>query len=287
MFQRQDWLHVCTNKRTATDEINASTGQHRKNLLPFIPRDRCILDTLHLLLRCVHRLIHGMAVYCLRVLGPNVDKESDQAEVLNKSLAKGFAEITKKNRTSLQPPNARGSLWKINRVNGSDYRLLLKKFNLARCLELGGASTSARNNELTKRYQKAWDKFSEVFDIINAPKKQGVLRARNTINKWFKGNVNDCVERQEGGEPLQKNNPLFLASFLLTPYFHNLLNHIPDLLKHGEIHSFTGQKLRKDEQRPPQVLAALQHDGGRRDLLHNVPTSPGTYEPGPACRPCE
>ena len=110
-------------------------------------------------------------------------KRSHQAEVLNKSVAKGFAEITRKSRTSLQPPNDQASLW-------------------------------------------------------NQPPRISPYFERGTPSQ---GKCQRLRHEAEEGEPLvQKNNPLFLASFLLTPDFHSLLNHIPDLLK--EVRSRTNAK---------------------------------------------
>ena len=114
--------------------------------------------------------------------------------------------------------------------------------NLATALKYGGKEKEG-GNELTVRYQKCWTDFDEIFRLINSPKKQGVLKVRNKISRWFGEYVNDYVQKFTG--KVEKNNPLFLASFLLTPYFHNLLNHIPELLAYDEIRSFTGQNFEK------------------------------------------
>jgi hypothetical protein len=52
--------------------------------------------------------------------------------------------------------------------------------------------------------------------------------------------VNDDANDLEAG-----NDPLYLASFLFTPYFHSLLDHIPDLLKAGDLRCFAGQNFEK------------------------------------------
>ena len=52
----REWKKVHDlDERKEDDPPDADTGQPCKNLFPFIPRNRCRIDVLHLLLRCMDR----------------------------------------------------------------------------------------------------------------------------------------------------------------------------------------------------------------------------------------
>ena len=297
-------------------QVDPTTGQHFKNLFEFIPRDHVVLDTLHLLLRCVDRLVHTIALLYLQVTAPSEADPNKQLLAVNKGLAPYIAKITKKVRITFQPPGERGSLWKLSRVSGTMYRVLLKEFKYAVALPDAPPAEMAL-------HQGAWDDFRTIFNTINSAEiVTSHVRIDATITTWFKTYANDYVdhlkaqaaaaeESKAAAEadtmlpskakvqelkdwltvralmppPLDKgkrrykadwvalvteeqakeqeaargvfefyddedsevgNTPLFLASFLFTPYYHSLLNHIPKMLVDaGNLRSFAGQNFEK------------------------------------------
>ena len=102
--ERQDWLQSAraSRRRTATDPVDPTTGQHFKNLFMFIPRDQVVLDTLHLLLRCVDRLVHTVVLLFLELTGTSEAEPEKQLLHVNKALAPYIAKITKKARITFQ-----------------------------------------------------------------------------------------------------------------------------------------------------------------------------------------
>ena len=63
-----------------------------------------MLDTLHLLLRCVDRLVHTMVILFLDIACPGEKDPDKQLLFVNKKLAPYIGKLTKKVRTSFQPP---------------------------------------------------------------------------------------------------------------------------------------------------------------------------------------
>ena len=129
-------------------QIDPETGKHFTNLFDFIPMENWMLDTLHLLLRCVDRLVHTMVLLFLRLEVPMESDLIKQVNVVNKILAPYVGRLMRKRHTSFQPPDEHGSLWKISHVNSTGYRLLLKEFKYDAVLPGKGQSTL--------RYQEAW-----------------------------------------------------------------------------------------------------------------------------------
>ena len=147
--------------------------------------DHWMLYTLHLLLRCVDRLVHTMVLLFLRVTAPLEADPAKQVSHVNKKLAPYVGRLMRKGRTSFQPPGERGSLWKISHVNGTGYRLLLKNFKYETVMPGQGKSTG--------RYQTAWDGFRDIFDMINQPEKQSHYKARVVITDWFESVTSDYL----------------------------------------------------------------------------------------------
>jgi len=144
--------------------VDPATGQHYKNLFQFIKREHCMLDTLHLLLRCVDRLVHTMVILYLDVACPTEKNPDKQLLFVNKHLAPYVAKITKKARASFQPPGERGSLWKLSHQSGTIYRLLLDQFKYADVLPHGSTAVAAL-------HQATWDGFRDIYKCINSPDK--------------------------------------------------------------------------------------------------------------------
>ena len=277
IHQRHDWLveaRADASKRTAGDrpdhektcvcsagdrtaksintDCEAHRGQSKTNLFPFIPREQCVIDTLHLLLRCMDRLIHVACTVILQVLGPTITNEEKQAEFLNKTLGPVFGKVMRKNRVSFSPPGGRVVIWKLNRVNGVGYRRLLNEFKFEDVIKLHGVISGGNRRmknstrKFVTHYQAAWDGFKDIYNAINC-EKPFAMKARNMITKWFSLYVDDYLESDlpAPGSRMQCSKA-FLASFLLTPYFHALLVHVPDFLKNGHnLRSFTGQNFER------------------------------------------
>ena len=168
--------------------MDPTTGQHFKNLFEFIPRGQVVLDTLHLLLRCVDRLVHTLALLYLQVTAPSQSDPNKQLLAVNKGLAPYIAKITKKVRITFQPPGDRGSLWKLSRVSGTMYRVLLKEFKYAVALPDAPPAEMAQ-------HQAAWDDFRDIFNTINsAAIVTSHYRIDAKITTWFKAFTNDYVE---------------------------------------------------------------------------------------------
>ena len=128
LLERQDWAKVVTC-READDQIDPTKGQMKKNLFPYIPRDRVIIDLLHLLLRCMDRFVHVTAVLCLHLLAPLLATDEDQTSFLNKTLAPVMGQtMGKTKRCSLVKGSTSSKLWQLTRVNETGYRNLLEKF---------------------------------------------------------------------------------------------------------------------------------------------------------------
>jgi hypothetical protein len=300
LANRRDWANQCPRKRTAKDAIDPTTGQVTKNLFPFIPRDRCIIDTLHLLLRVVDRMVHIMCQHVLRIFAKNEDKDDKKASILNARLGPELSKLTRRRTTTFQPPGDRGSLWKLTRMNGTDYRHILQKFDYSKVV-------GQKEPDLTKRHQESWDGLATIYTAINAHDADlavNRLAINAMISTWFEHNLDDFIHtpiippgkehkqyavdssklkvselRAELAKrdinttkiklkkdlkatldkaleydfdqlhpldkPLFKNLPLINASFLLTPYFHCLKDHVADLLEHGNIRTFAGQNFEK------------------------------------------
>ena len=167
--------------------MDPATGQHYKNLFQFIKREHCMLDTLHLLLRCVDRLVHTMVILYLDVACPTEKNPDKQLLFVNKHLAQYVAKITKKARASFQPPGERGSLWKLSHQSGTIYRLLLDQFKYADVLPHGSDAVAAL-------HQATWDGFRGIYKCINSPeKKLTTTRIQATIEKWFTSIASDYV----------------------------------------------------------------------------------------------
>jgi len=135
----------------------------------------------------------------------------------------------------------------MSHIQGLTYRRLLKGFNFAEATAEGLTPC-----DLTKRYQTAWDGFADIYNTINSGSQQNNKKVKAKIKKWFKAFTSDYLAQQEvpvGSDPkllkLQKNDPLFLASFLLTPYYHGLCDHIWELIGEGDLRTFCGQNFEK------------------------------------------
>ena len=100
---------------------------------------------------------------------------------------------------------------------------------------------------------------------MNTREPWGHLRLRDTIRLWF----SRCVGGYCNGiDAIARNKPLFLASYLLTPYFHCLLCHVPQMIKFKEIYSFTGQNFEKDNHVHQRIHnAASNHHSDNRPVL--------------------
>ena len=78
------------------------------------------------------------------------------------------------------------------------------------------------------------------------------------------------------------NDPLYLASFLFTTHFHGLLDHVPDLLKAGDLRCFAGQNFENmnndhrlfwqltNKQKGKEIPTIMDHH--LRVRINNVPT---------------
>ena len=322
------------DERKADDPPDADHGQPCKNLFPFIPRIRCRIDVLHLLLRCMDRyrtcpstsisrtrtrsaifisshpshsrptcltspwrhtlsaphvepqpvepqpaatpyqphlqnpklsnptshfyhysrFIHTTAVLYLRCWMPNIDKDEDKLKVLNKGLAKKFAAAAGQGSITFAEKTGSKTTWKLTRVNGNGYKKILENFKFAEALPKA-------NNETAQLYQEMWDTFRDIYQHINTPEPWDSKRLSNTIRSWFAS----CLTISETETPfdldtkgvkVKKNDPLFLASYLLTPYFHCLLCHISQMIEEGEIFSFSGQPFEKCNHIHQRIQAA-------------------------------
>jgi hypothetical protein len=225
--------------------VDNATGQAYKNLLPFIPRKRCVIDLLHLLLRCTDRLVHTAVMLCLRAHGANEDDDDKKLLLVNKELAPVMGAAMGKANVSFSKPEGGKTLWSLTRINGSAYRKLLEFFKFKNFL-------GDKCPNLCKAYQKSWDGFFAIYNVVNgidALTPRGLWLAKNMIHQWFNTAVNDyltdLVLEEEESLKGHKNKPLYLASFLLTPYFHMLLVHVPELLENGDLRTFAGQNFEK------------------------------------------
>ena len=257
IHQRRDWLAGARGdreERKASDKPDGAdgvqTGQARSNMFPFIDRDHCVLDVLHLLLRCMDRLVHVACTVVLNVLGVGVVDQTKQAALLNETLGPVMGKVMRKKKVTFNPPAGQTTLWTLNRVTGVGYRRLLHGFKFEKVMEAPSQKKrlSRANKEFIKRYQDAWDGFAVIYQAINCEKPKA-RPTQGLITAWFKTFVDDYVEQapvaDENGK-IAKNDPAFLASFLLTPYFHALLEHVCFFLKNGHnLRSFTGQNFER------------------------------------------
>ena len=277
---RGDWtkgVNRTNDVRHAKDPITKKTGQHFKNLFAFIPRTRCMIDTLHLLLRCVDRLVHTTALLWLDIFRPLVSKDDSKSSHLNCHLAPVVAKAMGKGRVSFSAPagGSQGSVWTVSGVSGTAYRKLLKNFKFKDIIPSDHDLTKPQA-DLLERHQKMWDDFRKIFLIINSSNREltkNTFHVRNSIKLWFKHNIEGqlrdteevvsmYLKRCPDPSPkankddylytiirnvfaVKKNDPLVVASFLLTPYFHCLLKHVPDLLTTGDLRSFSGQNFER------------------------------------------
>ena len=261
------------DERDATGDPDESTGQPRKNLFPFIERTRCRVDVLHLLLRCMDRFIHTTALLFLRELAPKLAKDEHKLEFLNKKLAPAIgASAGRASITIIKQSN----MYKLTRCTGDNYRSLLRTFKFANHLP---PTASARKEAVL--HQQMWDDFSDIYDSINTKAPYDATRIQAEIRSWFAACLNGQTlpttktskgktrgskkaRRRKKTTTLKRCQPLFLASYLLTPYFHSLLNHVPQMIRlHGEIYSFTGQNFEKANnvhQRGQQVSNGIRGD---------------------------
>ena len=232
--------------RKAGDKPDPDLGQRCKNLFPFIPRDRCRIDVLHMLLRCMDRFIHTAAQLYLRAWAPQAGKDEDKLRVLNRGLAVDLSKVAGQN-VSFAEKTASTTTWKLTRVTGNGYKLILEKFKFAQSLP------KDFENDV-EVYQDVWDSFREIYNNINTPQPWTYERCRNTIRVWF----SKCLDKWcDTGDVVKKNKPLFLASYLLTPYFHCLVAHVPAMIKQGEIYSFSGQGFEKGNHFHQRIHAAM------------------------------
>ena len=255
IHKRRDWLESArgtSGARKATDAIDEDTGQARKNLFGFIPRDHCVIDVLHLLLRCMDRMVHVACNVVLQVFAPNVTNEAKQKEFLDTYLGPVFAKAMQKGRVQFNPPAGSTTLWTLNRINGVGYRRLLDNFRFEDVRARVKTRLTTKQASFVKRYQGAWDGFRAIYKEINS-KTPNAFKTKNLINSWFLRYVDDYIEQTAEGtapgdkpRPMREDRPAFLASFLLTPYFHCLLVHVPGMVREGRnLRDFTGQNFER------------------------------------------
>jgi hypothetical protein len=254
LHERHDWLNSGGEPRSSDDPIDTKgtdTGQAYKNLFRFIPRARVMIDTLHLLLRCVDRLVHLAAILCINLLGSDLDNDKKKTALLNETLAPVLGKVMRRNRVQFTAPEGSKTLWSLSRVNGTGYRRLLHKKDGFKFKDVLGEVEV----DYVQGYQTAWDGFEEIFSKINSRNPPKTVRVQNLIDTWFHDNVNDYLNSEESlvqpddktkPKRLGKNNPRWLASFLLTPYYHALNCHVAGLLKPGQdLRTFSGQNFEK------------------------------------------
>lgn len=289
--------------RHSDDKPQDETGQPRKNLFPFIPRDRWRLDVLHLLLRCMDRFVHSAALLYLRIEGPTVSDRDKQLSLLNRELGPSLARAAGQQCIRFAPISNTSNLWSLTRVTGDGYRRILSNFKFQHILPSAP--------EAAARHQRTWDSFRDVYNNLNTTTPWAPTRFKNAVRGWFTETVDGYLEQageyneryctsscfyfvllpftflpprvlcrarsnlrkmtvnqlrdelKKGGQSckslrtkkdfiqlllrtrrthLRRNDPLFLASFLLTPYFHCLLSHVHQFLEGGEIYSFSGTR---------------------------------------------
>jgi hypothetical protein len=247
------------DERKATDPPDVEFSQHCKNLFPYIPRDRCRIDVLHMLLRCMDRFIHYAALVYLRCWAPHLDKDEDKQKALTAGLGKAFAKAAGQGSITFAEKTGSTNTWKLTRVNGSGYKKILENFKFA-------DSLPPENVDTAKMHQDTWDSFNDIYTHVNTTKPWGHERLRDTIRIWFSRCVGGSVDNLPTNEAtahrgisLQKNKPLFLASYLLTPYFHCLLCHVPQMIAFREIYSFTGQNFEKGNHVHQRIHAAASN----------------------------
>ena len=244
--QRHNFLQgfdETTHLRKSDDPVDpnqtTSGGQVMKNLFHFIPKERVILDTLHLLLRCTERLVHSAILLFLQLLGTNLDKDEKKLLLLNKTVAPIFARASGKGRVSFSPPTSGGkTMWTLTTANGTMYRKLLEKFKFMDVIKNAKQQLSDHNKALVDRYQACWDEFKDIYKNVNSAKPGMVRLTKGKITKWFTNYV--------AGRVTEDNTFLFTTEFILTPYFHCLLWHIPHLLDSAEnLRQFCGQSFER------------------------------------------
>ena len=239
--KRYDWDkdHLCPN-RTSSDPIDSSNGQVRKNLFFFIPKDHVILDTLHLLMRCVERLVDQAIRVLLETLRPDLSTPETKLEFINKYLAPTFATAMGKGRIHCTSPKGSSTLWGIAHGTGVTYKKLLQFFKFSDIITRHNFKLTPRNRTLLERHQECWKGFLTIYTEVNSAQPTMMPRmVKELIYKWFQAYVS--------GEKVNPHpEPLFLASFICTPYFHGLLDHIPDMLEVVEnLRQFCGQSFER------------------------------------------
>ena len=277
------------NERKATDPPDAELGQHCTNLFPFIPRERCRIDVLHMLLRCMDRFINYAALVYLRCWAPLLSKDEDKLKALNAGLGKAFAKSAGQGSVTFAEKSGSTNTWKLTRVNGNGYKKILENFKFADNLP-----ADKESQETAVRHQDTWDTFNDIYTHVNTTEPWGYLELRDTIRMWFSRCVSKYFKDDNGKDKvkLPKNKPLFLASYLLTPYFHCLLSHVPQMVKHKEIYSFTGQNFEKGNHVHQRIHAAASNhiDDNRAVMeqnLRSLMNKVGTEATRLASTPCD
>ena len=250
------------DERKATDLPDKEFSQHCTNLFKFIPRDRCRIDVLHMLLRCMDRFIHCAALVWLRCWAPHLDKDEDKLKALNAGLGKAFAKAAGQGSITFAEKSGSTKTWKLTRVGGSGYKRILENFCFA-------DSLPANHGDTAKLHQDTWNSFNDIYTHVNTKEPWGHERLRDTLRLWFSTCVGGyCAD----AEVMERNKPLYLASYLLTPYFHCLLCHVPQMIKFKEIYSFTGQNFEKSNHVHQRIHAAASnhHSDNRPVLMQNL-----------------
>jgi len=251
------------DERSATGPADPDFSQHCVNLFPFIPRDRCRIDILHMLLRCMDRFIHYAAIVYLRSWVPQLDTDEDKLKALNAGLGKAFAAAAGQGSITFAEKSGSTKTWKLIRVNGNGYKRILENFRFADSLPKEHAETA-------KMHQDVWDSFNDIYTHVNTTKPWGWEQVRDTIRIWFSKCVGGYID--SNSTKVLKNKPLILASYLLTPYFHCLLCHVPQMVQYREIYSFTGQNFEKGNHTHQRIHAAASHhiDDNRLVMEQNL-----------------
>ena len=170
-------------------------------------------------------------------------------KILNEGLAQQFAAAAGQGSITFAEKTGPKTAWKLTRINGNGYKLILDNFKFSKALP-------SDNDNTAKIYQDAWDGFREIYQNLNTPKPWSHHRMENKVKMWFAQCLGGYCDTTVKGKKVKKNDPLFLASFLLTPYFHCLLCHVHEMLKVGDLFSFSGQSFEKCNHTHQRIQAA-------------------------------
>ena len=198
------------------------------------------------------RLVHVACNVVLQVFAPNVTDEAKQKEFLDTYLGPVMAKAMHKGRVQFNPPAGSVTLWTLNRINGVGYRRLLDNFRFEDVRMRVKTRLTQQQASFVTRYQGAWDGFRGIYKAINC-KEPNYFKTKNMFNAWFYRYVDDYIKQTAEGpaqgdkpRPMEEDKPAFLASFLLTPYFHCLLVHVAGMVKGDRnLRDFTGQNFER------------------------------------------